>query len=102
MLIGETPVEARDSLARFYGDDDELNLAFNFPFITAPFAAEPMRAIVEEIEALLPEGAWPAWVGSNHDMSRFASRWAVNDPRRIRAALDHVADAPRHARAVPR
>ena len=46
-----------------------------------------MRKIVEETEALLPPGAWPAWTGSNHDMSRLASRWAGNDPRKIRAAL---------------
>jgi alpha-glucosidase len=87
VLIGETPVEEREALARFYGDDDELNLAFNFPFITAPFEAEPLRRIVEETEALLPPGAWPAWTGSNHDMSRLATRWAGNDPRKIRAAL---------------
>jgi alpha-glucosidase len=87
VLIGETPVEQRDALARFYGDDDELHLAFNFPFITASFAVEPLRKIVEETEALLPPGAWPAWTGSNHDMSRLASRWADNDPRKTRAAL---------------
>ena len=46
-----------------------------------------MRRIVEDTEALLPPGAWPAWTGSNHDMSRFASRWADGDPRKARAAL---------------
>ena len=36
-----------------------------------------MRAIVEETEERsLPHGAWPAWTGSNHDMFRFATRWA--------------------------
>jgi alpha-glucosidase len=87
VLIGETPVEQRDALARFYGNNDELHLAFNFPFITASFEAEPLRKIVEETEALLPPGAWPVWTGSNHDMSRLASRWAGDDPRKIRAAL---------------
>jgi alpha-glucosidase len=87
VLIGETPVDDSDALARFYGADDQLNLAFNFPFITAAFAAEPLRRIVEETEALLPPGAWPAWTGSNHDMSRLASRWAGDDPAKIRAAL---------------
>ena len=77
----------RDALARFYGNNDELHLAFNFPFITAAFEADPLRKIVEETEALLPPDAWPAWTGSNHDMSRLASRWADNDPRKIRAAL---------------
>jgi alpha-glucosidase len=87
ILIGETPVDDGETLARYYGEGDELNLAFNFPFIDAPLAAEPMRAIVEEIEAHLPPGAWPAWTGSNHDMSRLATRWAGDDPRKIRAAL---------------
>ena len=88
VLVGETPVEAGDELARFYGSDaDELHLAFNFPFITAPLEAAPLREIVEQTEALLPPDAWPAWTGSNHDMSRLASRWAAGDPARIRVAL---------------
>ena len=87
LLIGETPVPL-DRLAAFYGDGhDELGLAFNFNFINAPLAAAPMRAVVEETEAALPPGAWPAWTGSNHDMFRFPTRWAEDDPRRIRLAL---------------
>jgi alpha-glucosidase len=86
-LIGETPVHVAE-LARYYGDGtDELHLAFNFPFISAPLDAEAMRQVVEDTEALLPLGAWPAWTGSNHDMSRFASRWAGGDPRKSRLAL---------------
>jgi len=88
VLVGETPVEPIASLARFYGNGhDELHLAFNFPFISAPLAADEMRAIVEEVERDLPPGAWPVWTGSNHDMSRFASRWADGDPARARVAL---------------
>jgi len=87
VLIGETPVKV-DALAAYYGDgSDELHLAFNFPFITAPFDPDTLQRIVEDIERLLPPGAWPAWTGSNHDMSRFSTRWAGGDPRRIRAAL---------------
>ena len=88
LLIGETPVEKSDELARFYGlDADELHLAFNFPFITAPLEAEPLRRLVEATEAQLPVDAWPVWTGSNHDMSRFATRWAGGDPRKVRVAL---------------
>ena len=87
ILIGETPVKV-EAMADFYGNgEDELNLAFNFPFITAPLDAATMRGIVEHTEALLPSNAWPAWTGSNHDMSRLASRWADGDPRKIRVAL---------------
>ena len=87
LLIGETPVPV-DKLAEFYGDgSDELGLAFNFNFISAPFRAPEMRAIVEETEAALPAGAWPAWTGSNHDMFRFPTRWAEDDPAKVRLAL---------------
>jgi alpha-glucosidase len=86
VLIGETPVKI-DVLADYYGDGaDELHLAFNFPFISSTFDAA-MRTIVEETETLLPPGAWPAWTGSNHDMSRFATRWANDDPFKARAAI---------------
>jgi alpha-glucosidase len=88
VLLGETPVEELAELGRYYGNDlDELQLAFNFPFINAPFDAVTMPEIVAGIEGALPPGAWPAWTGSNHDMSRFATRWAHDDPRQARAAL---------------
>jgi alpha-glucosidase len=87
LLIGETPVPV-DDLARYYGQGhDELHLAFNFNFINAPLEAAVMRAIVEETEAALPPDAWPAWTGSNHDMFRFPTRWAGNEPTKARAAL---------------
>jgi alpha-glucosidase len=86
--LGETPVDDAATLGAFYGADlDELHLAFNFPFINAPLEAAAMREIVERTETRLPPGAWPAWTGSNHDMSRFATRWAHDDPRQARAAL---------------
>jgi alpha-glucosidase len=87
LLVGETPVRL-DQLPAYYGNGhDELNLAFNFPFIDAPLEAEPMRAIVGEMEGRLPAGAWPVWTGSNHDLSRLATRWAKDDPQRARVAL---------------
>ncbi len=88
LLLGETPVDDAATLASYYGANlDELQLAFNFPFINAPLEAPAMRAVVEGIEAMLPPGAWPAWTGSNHDMFRFATRWAHDDPQKARAAL---------------
>ena len=80
-------MEELEKLVEFHGDNDELHLAFNFGFISAPFEAAAMRDIVEAMEALLPAEAWPAWTGSNHDMFRFPTRWAGDDERKIRAAL---------------
>jgi alpha-glucosidase len=88
LLLGETPVEDSVALGAFYGPElDELQLAFNFPFINAAFDALAMPAVVESTYAALPDGAWPAWTGSNHDMSRFATRWAHGDEPKVRAAL---------------
>jgi alpha-glucosidase len=88
LLLGETPVDDAATLGAFYGaDHDELQLAFNFPFINAPLEAGAMRAVVERTQSLLPDGAWPAWTGSNHDMSRFSTRWAHDDPAAARVAL---------------
>jgi alpha-glucosidase len=87
VLLGETPVPV-DDLAAYYGDGrDELHLAFNFPFISSPFEPAALRGVVEHTEAALPSGAWPVWTGSNHDMFRFPTRWAENDPAKVRAAV---------------
>ena len=38
-------------------------------------------------ESLLPASAWPVWTGSNHDVSRLATRWCGGDPVKVRLAL---------------
>lgn len=88
VLIGETSVDDVDALLTFYGTGvDELHLAFNFPFIEAPFDPVVMRAQVEVIEAGLPAASWPVWTGSNHDVSRLASHWGEGRADRTRLAL---------------
>ena len=88
LLMGETPVEPMSALAAYYGDGhDELDLAIDFPFISAPLEAPVMRSLVGDLERALPDEAWPVWTGSNHDMSRLATRWAGGDPDRTRVAL---------------
>jgi alpha-glucosidase len=88
VLLGETWVMEIDRLARFYGGgEDELHLAFNFPFTFSPLEAVAMRDVVEETEAALPEKAWPVWMLSNHDIVRFPTRIAGGDERKARAAL---------------
>jgi alpha-glucosidase len=87
LLLGETWVHDLDVLASFYGDDDELNLALNFPFIFSPFDAGTLCAVVEATEAALARNAWPVWAAGNHDVSRFPTRWADGDPARARVAL---------------
>jgi alpha-glucosidase len=88
VLLGETSVDELETLATYYGRGrDELDLAFNFPFIESPFEAKAMADIVGRTEELLPPGAWPVWTGSNHDVSRMATRWAEGEPDKVRMAL---------------
>jgi len=87
LLVGETFVGDVESLIPFYGRGDELGLAFNIPFVQTRFAADDLSAVVAETEASLPEGCWPVWTGSNHDVSRLPTRWAKGDARATRMAL---------------
>jgi alpha-glucosidase len=52
----------------------EFHLPFNFRLIFSHWEAANVRALAAEYERLLPDHAWPNWVLSNHDQSRFASR----------------------------
>jgi alpha-glucosidase len=88
VLLGETWVMEFDRLARFYGSgEDELHLAFNFPFTLSELDAGVLQGVVEATEAALPAGAWPPWMLSNHDVPRFPTRMAGGDERKARAAL---------------
>ena len=88
ILIGETWVSDPVALARFYGTgNDELHLAFNFPFVLSEFAARPLREVVEAAEAAIPSEGWPIWTMSNHDVVRFPTRWCGEDETAARAAL---------------
>jgi alpha-glucosidase len=87
VLLGETWVADPAELVKYYGDDDELHLAMNFPFVQAEFSTEALRPILERWESVLPESVWPAWCGSNHDLVRFPTRWCGGDEAKIRCAL---------------
>jgi alpha-glucosidase len=94
LLLGETWVGDLGRLAAYYGHDDELQLAFNFPFVFAPFAARELSEVVGATLARLPAGACPVWTASNHDVGRFATRWCGGDERKIRLALLVLATLP--------
>jgi alpha-glucosidase len=77
MAVGEIGVRDLRRHVRYYGEDDELQLSFNFHFLEQPWVAERFRAVVEEWERLLPEHAWPDYTLSNHDRSRATTRYGV-------------------------
>ncbi len=88
VLIGETFVERLEDLFPFFGDGgDELHLDFNIPFAHAPFDASTLADMIGRTEAAMPALGTPVWTGSNHDISRFPTRWADGDPARARCAL---------------
>ncbi|MBM3660092.1 MAG: DUF3459 domain-containing protein [Actinobacteria bacterium] len=88
LLLGETHVFDVDAIARFYGHDDELGLAFNFFFLYADFDVATLRRVVGEADAAIPsDRGWPVWAGSNHDKTRFPTGWAKGDERLARVAL---------------
>ena len=94
LLLGETWVPDAERLAAYYGDHDELQLGFNFPFAFASFEPGRLARIVERTMAALPPGACPVWMGSNHDLGRFPSRWCGGDERKTRLALLVLATLP--------
>jgi alpha-glucosidase len=71
LLIGELylPLER---LVAYYGSG--LDMPANFHLLSTPWEAGAIASLVERYEALLPDGAWPNWVLSNHDRVRVATR----------------------------
>jgi alpha-glucosidase len=94
LLLGETWVGEFSRLAQYYGHDDELQLAFNFPLVFARFTAAELAGIVADTLAALPGAACPVWTGSNHDVGRFPTRWGGGDERKARLALLILATLP--------
>jgi alpha-glucosidase len=88
VLLGETWVLDLEQMVAFYGaGEDELHLAFNFPFMFAGLDPAALRDVVTRTEGLLPSEAWPVWALSNHDVERFPSRICHEDDARVRCAL---------------
>jgi alpha-glucosidase len=76
VLISEAYVEDAGELARFYGNDDEIQLPFNFSLAQVPrLDADGFRRAVAEIEVACA-GRWPSLVLSNHDIDRACDRYA--------------------------
>lgn len=88
MMVGEVYLLDTALVAKYYGDDDELHLSFNFPPLYTPWEAAPWRAQVETAAAQLdPIGAWPTWVLSNHDNPRHRTRYDGSEARARAAAV---------------
>ncbi|MGH9275329.1 MAG: alpha-amylase family glycosyl hydrolase, partial [Acidimicrobiales bacterium] len=88
VLVGETALPGTRWVAPYYGDNDELHLAFNFAASSAPWDADAWRKRIVRIqEELDPRGAWPTWVLSNHDIPRHRTRYGGSEARARAAAV---------------
>ncbi len=77
-----------DRWVRYYGEQgDELHLPFNFRLMYLPWRADEFRKSVAEMEAALPDFAWPNYVLGNHDLPRLASRYGGQAQARVAAML---------------
>ena len=82
MAVGEVYLEDIQDWASYYGKQlDELHLPFNFRLIRTPWNAAAVRRSVDELEAMLPPGAWPNYVLGNHDQHRLVSRIGTTQVR---------------------
>ena len=80
VLCAEAWVEPLAKLARWVRPD-EMHQAFNFAYLETPFAAAPLRSIINRsLSAFAEVGAPSTWVLSNHDVVRHASRLALTAP----------------------
>lgn len=76
VMVGEVFLRDTAAIATYYGQGDELDLAFDFPLLLAPFEARAWRERLEEVVAHFdPRQAWPAFVLSNHDVPRLRTRY---------------------------
>ena len=103
LMVGEVYLLSTAAVATYYGNGDELHLAFNFPPLYARWQAESWReCIAQTVDALDPRDAWPTWVLSNHDNPRHRTRYDRSAAARgeDRPAAERRSEARARAAAV--
>ena len=93
MIVGEVYLLDLRRVLAYVAGGDQLHLAHNFVFVHLPWDAGAFRAAIEEFETLVEPEAWPAWFLGNHDHSRIATRYDIDDG-------DDGGHGPARARAV--
>lgn len=88
MMVGEVYLLDTRLVAEYYGQDDGLHLAFNFPPLYCPWERDAWLDQIRRAEAEHgPRGAWPTWVLSNHDNRRHRTRYGTEARARAAAVL---------------
>ena len=81
VMVGEVNLRETARISTYYGDGDELNLAFNFQSLRAGWDAEAWHSLIADVGRELQPGAWPTWVLSNHDVRRLRTRLGGSEKR---------------------
>lgn len=88
MSVGEIHIFDWEEWATYYGNpDDEVHLPFNFALVGAPWRADVLRTVVDNVERVLTRGQQPNYVFSNHDEPRISSRLGAESARSVMMAL---------------
>lgn len=88
VLVGEVHLPDTGQVALYYGQNDQLHLAFNFPPLFAPWKAQAWKEqIAIAATHFGPREAWPTWVLSNHDNNRHRTRYGSEEKARAAAVL---------------
>lgn len=82
LLVGEMHIFDWDEWASYFGPTlNEFHLPYNFGLLGVDWTKESIASLIQEIERVLPEGAWPNWVLGNHDEPRIATRLGSEQAR---------------------
>ncbi|CAN5858066.1 alpha-amylase family glycosyl hydrolase [soil metagenome] len=88
VLVGEVHLLDTAKIGEYYGEGDELHLAFNFPALYAEWDAGAWKKQLADADAVFgPVDAWPTWVLSNHDEPRHRTRYGTEERARAAAVL---------------
>jgi len=85
--VGEIIDDDPARIASYYGvNNDELHMNFYFELLHCRWKAGAFRRSIDRWEQILPEGTWPAYALSNHDVVRAASRYGggLKGKKRVR------------------
>jgi alpha-glucosidase len=86
--VGEIHIFEWEQWASYFGkNNDELHMPFNFALLVAPWKADAIRKIVENIEKVTPQWGWPNYVLGNHDEPRIAGKLGETKARQAAMLL---------------
>lgn len=102
MMVAEAWVRPPSRLAR-YVRPGEMQQAFNFDYLLAPWDAPALRRVIEaSLTAMEAVGAPATWVMSNHDTVRHASRLGLRRPGARPMGIDAAGEQPDEALGLRR